>query len=159
MTLQDETMTAPEPEAVEPTHAPSVQVIEAPVSALDDLWPSILPMVRAALDHSGGERDANDIRQMIAEGQGTLWLVVARNKLIGCCVGNIVEWPRKRIATAIIVAGEGFDEWGGELARTLIEWARASGCDALDGWGRDGWPKKLKPFGFQRLYQVVRLEL
>jgi hypothetical protein len=115
-------------------------------------------MVKSALAHSGGEREPVDIAQMLAEGDAVLWLVM-RQSLVGCCVTAVSNWPRKRIATAIIIAGEGWDDWGSALAETVAAWARQQGCDALDGWGRDGWGAKLKPLGFKKTYQVYRLEL
>ncbi len=136
----------------------SFQVRPVPPAIVPAVWPQVLPMIKAALAHSGGEREPGDILQMLTTDAALLWLVMDP-ALVGCCVTNVAQWPRKKIATAIIIAGDGWDDWGASLAEAVIAWARDLGCDALDGWGRDGWPKKLTPLGFKRLYQVVRLEL
>jgi hypothetical protein len=97
--------------------------------------------------------------RMVLMDEAVLWAVTRDSRLVGCCIANAVQWPRKKIATPITVAGDGFDDWGGELDRVLTEWARALGCDLLEGWGREGWAKKLPALGYRRAYTVYRKEL
>ena len=110
------------------------------------------PWIEAALSYSGGTHTFEDVAQGIAEGRMQLW-----DAPDGCCVTEIVEYPRKRVLNGFLA--------GGEMAQILdiipsIEaWAKMQGCDGTELTGRRGWGRVFASHGYRETAVTLRKDM
>lgn len=101
------------------------------------------PWIEAALRHAGGTHLFEDIEAMLASGVLQLWPTPK-----GCIITEIIAFPRKRVVNVFLGGGE-LDQIM-VMHESVIEWAKAQGCDALTMSGRMGWIKPLTAHGWKR---------
>jgi hypothetical protein len=104
-------------------------------------WERCKPWIEAALARDPRGRTIEDIERDIAEGKS--FLLAAPNSAMVC---SIIETRALHIYLG-----------GGDLAelkqsdKALNELARRASCTQVTIWGRKGWERELRPFGFEPL--------
>jgi len=102
--------------------------------------------------------DAFDVYLMCLSGEATLWGVftddVTPDTLNECLVGVVVTkitiYPKGSILTITALAGDDLDAWISIVYGTLTRYWKENNLLGLEEWGRDGWIRKLKKFGFRK---------
>lgn len=85
-----------------------------------------------------------------------LWVIGDFQAIV---VTTIVPRPLHKILWLQFFVGDKMDEWLGDWVKVQDEFARFNNCVAVEACGRVGWDKAAKPFGFERVFSVVRKEL
>lgn len=120
-----------------------------PAALVMDLWPAIEQYVAAAMEFHPFI-DASDIRFILLNGGGCLFLVTEGRKVQGFAVMEVVHYPRRRVANILASGGdEGFTSVAvDQLLPILRQWAAEQGADTLAIMGaRPGWLKLLRDEG------------
>lgn len=112
-------------------------------------WPAVANWCEAALEHGGGLLNLDDVKRAVEQRDMQLWVIHEWRELKAVCVTEIRQWPRAKVLTAIIVAGNDMDRWVGALDDVLTRYAEATGCKAVDAHGRRGWTKTLRDLGWR----------
>lgn len=92
------------------------------------------------------------------ERSAQLWLISDQNQVVGCGITEIYPTP-KGMTCAVPVIGAVSMEHVVPLFETIEQWARSEGCVRLEGFGRQGWVRALKPFGWKPLSVVVEKDI
>jgi len=101
--------------------------------------------IQAALDHSGGTHDFDDIASGVRKGTMQLWPAPR-----GCIVTEIVVYPKKKYINIFLAGGE-LDQIL-DMDDDVKRWAKDQGCTEAMMSGRIGWKKPLKPLGWSPLH-------
>ena len=92
-----------------------------------------------------------DVRVAAKFGDMQLWIAFdAENKIIGCGVTAISEYPSRRLLTVLFIAGSNFRSWRNEMIEILSRWGRDNQCSGLEAYGRNGWSKMLESYNIKR---------
>jgi hypothetical protein len=74
-------------------------------------------------------------------------------------VTEIMVMPDFKILAVPIIAGSNVAKWMPEFSDTMKEFGRIHDCKYIEGYGRKGWIKTMKEFGFKEYSITIRCEL
>lgn len=125
------------------------------------VWDLVLPLVESAIEYSNGEYTADYLLNCINEGDSQLWVGHERNHIVYVCITAIETFKStgKTVLKIQLLAGNGIDEWLESNLPELESWAIDNGATAIWNFGRAGWERKLRPFGFHKVSTVMAKEL
>ena len=118
-----------------------------PPKDVPELWPEIQPLLDKALAYSGEGVTAEDLLPAIEESRAYLWIVVEGYSIESVCLGELVDYPRKKsfyIHAWATKSGHQFDEVMATFEGSVITFAKLNGCDFIEAKVRKGLAKKLK---------------
>lgn len=100
---------------------------------------------------SKGRSNVDDIVRFIYTGQMQLWVIFdEEEKSIGYVVTEIKQYPQSKMLVWQYGAGDyGVLEATNDLVFETIErFAKDTGCNGLEVFGRPGWKREAKRYGF-----------
>jgi len=110
------------------------------------------PWIEAALEHSNGTHEYEDIVEGLIRGRYQLWPAPE-----GCIVTEILTFPRRKILNIFLASGN--------LNQILVmhddlyDWAKARGCDGGMMTGRPGWERVLEKDGWKRKWVTMTKDI
>ena len=119
-------------------------------------WTQIEKWVEDALESSLGYR-AHDILLNVVKGDMQLWLA-EENGIQACAVTQLLQYPRARICSVVVIAGKEMDNWI-HFETDVLRWAKEMGCKAIEGKGRKGWERKMAASGYVPVFVVYRKDI
>lgn len=139
---------------------PYIPTTLAPVAAheLAAWWPRVVEQVRAAIVRGGRLETAEDVLDRLKNDEAQLWLICAPH-VVGIFVTEIFVSSRGRTCAVPIAAGEDLETHIVPVLAKLEQWARAERCVRLEGFGRDGWLRALRPYGWKPVATVIEKDL
>lgn len=131
------------------------------VPQVNEMWHIVLPFIKRALERGHGEYEAEDIYFAIIKGEMQLWAVYGAeiSRLSAICVTEVIQFPKKKMASVVLISGEGIHDWMHLLPEVIEEWAREKGCEEIRVNGRAGWLKALAVYGYSKRYITVGKKL
>lgn len=121
-------------------------------------WREIEPFIERALEYSLGTLAKEQVLEALTSGEMQGFLVCTPN-LVGVCVTRIQIYPATKNLEVLLLAGDGFDEWGGELDGVLRRLGGLTQCNRMVCMGRRGWARKLRQLGWGEQSVLVAKEL
>jgi hypothetical protein len=136
-----------------------IKVLKA--EELAERWHEIKPEVEAALTHGIEETTAHDIFVGAMNYQYECWEAIDDNTGNTLAFGmmRVNTFPQHKQLQFVTTAGEGFDIYGAEGLAHAEQVAKEIGCKYVTVWGRLGWTKKLKDYGYKHTYAVMTKEI
>lgn len=122
-----------------------------------DMPASTLDHIKSALEFSYGERRLQDVMVELVQGSKQIWLGTIDDKFVATVVTHIIDYPQKRTCEVCYLGGEsgsGVVEALGEV-NYIEEWALENNCDDIQVFGRRGWLKALKKYGYSDRYTIL----
>lgn len=122
-------------------------------------WSEIKPHIDKAVDHGVGETSSMDMFRGAMAGNYECWEVVQgeESKCFGMVRINTFENHKQ--LQIVTTTGTDLDEYSSEALAYAEDYARYLGCKYVTLWGRLGWPRKLKQFGYKHIYSVCAKEV
>ena len=117
-------------------------------------WDEIAPVLQRVFDRFDIGITTDNLLQDILTRDMQLWDCGS-----GYAITQIVIKPNFKVLTIPYIAGDGMDEWLGELFETVKAFGQSNGCKYLEGYGRKGWQRRLESFGFAPYAITVRCEI
>jgi hypothetical protein len=111
---------------------------------IDDYWSEIEPLIKKPFDKMNVDYyTLEDIRGFIKDESMQAWIAIDE-KIKGCVITDVINYPRKRILELLFIGGEDLDSWlyGWE---NIKDFAKKEGCKEIKSEGRPGWIKKADP--------------
>jgi hypothetical protein len=124
-------------------------------------WSTISALLIKAIDHGQGESTLTDYMRKILTDMAHCWAVVDdSNNIVGAGLTQYLQYEQHKTLHIIVFAGSNFEEQS-KVFPTVEEFAKQSGCKAIEQWGRPGWAKVLPKYvpGFKEAYVVMRKDL
>lgn len=121
-------------------------------------WPRVVDQVREAIHRGGRLETAEDVLERLKAADAQLWLICAPHA-VGVIITEIFVSSRGRTCAVPIAAGENLETHIVPVLEKLEQWAAAEGCTRLEGFGRAGWVRALRPFGWHPLATIIEKDL
>ena len=111
---------------------------------LISVLPSVQGMLQDVVDRGCGRFSFWDIASAVDAGEMDLFAVIADNKIIGCGVLKVEQYPQMRVALVLAAAGDNFALWRDEWIAVCRRWAQENNCTQVEMIGRVGWMRELR---------------
>lgn len=124
-------------------------------------WDYLSHMLEKVLDHSQGESNTTDYLKKILNEMVHCWVVIDdESQIVGVGLTQYLQYSQHKTLHIIAFSGSNFEEQS-KVFPTVEQFARDSGCKAIEQWGRPGWAKVLPKYvpGFKEAYVVMRKDL
>ena len=136
-----------------------VKVIALKPSEIENQWPILKPYIEMALEYSLGEMSAEEVKEDGIKGIYLFLAFYRDDEILGLITVETVVYSRKKIVCVPHVGGKEIDEWCGLMVDTVKNLAKEQGASNVISYGRQGWLKKLSPYGFKTQYTILSLTL
>ena len=131
-----------------------------PQEAIGSVWKDVDGILKRAVDTVKDKSEVIDILTGVYEGMYVLWVVMNEDdKIIAAFTTRLIQYPRRRALALDWVGGTQMKEWEDQLIDTMKRYGNELGCSHLEGYGRKGWGRALKKYGFYPEYIAYRMEL
>ena len=137
-----------------------MRVSLVPQEAIGSVWKDVDEILKRAVDTVKDKSEVIDILTGVYEGMYVLWVVMNEDdKIIAAFTTRLIQYPRRRALALDWVGGTQMKEWEDQLIDTMKRYGNELGCSHLEGYGRKGWGRALKKYGFYPEYIAYRMEL
>jgi hypothetical protein len=135
-----------------------VHLIPIPAHEVADKWHLAEPWVRSAVEEAALVETVDSYKSRCLDRSAQLWLISDQAQVVGCGITEIYDTP-KGLTCAIPVTGAASMEHIGPALEEIEAWAKSEGCVRLEEYGRIGWTKALKPYGWRPLSVVMEKDI
>ena len=137
-----------------------MRVSLVPKEAVGSVWKDVDEILNRAVDTVKDKSEVIDILTGVYEDMYALWVVMNDDdKVIAAFTTRLIQYPRRRALALDWVGGTQMKEWEDQLIDTMKRYGNELGCSHLEGYGRKGWGRALKKYGFYPEYIAYRMEL
>lgn len=123
-------------------------------------WKVLSGYFKLVIPHGQGESTLTDYLTKILNGHAHCWAVINDNSIVGAGLTEFMNYSQHKTLHIIAFSGSDFEEQS-KVFPTVEQYAKDSGCKAIEQWGRQGWAKVLPKYvpGFKQAYVVMRKEI
>ena len=134
------------------------KVLGVPVEDLPLWWDKAKVLVEKAIPYTDGKTDINQVKKDLLEREMQLWIYVNEHGTIQLAsITRIVVYLHKKKRLEIVFfSGDGSCDIVSAFQRVFESFGRSSGCEALEGIGRNGWTRRMKKYDYELIHSVVR---
>lgn len=122
------------------------------------IWPKVGQFIANALEYSGGEYSADQLKVMLTKGSQSLLVADDEGHIKGAAAVSIICYPNDTVAFVTAIGGKLITSQ--DTFNQLVEWAKSQGCTKIQGAARESierlWRQK---FGFSERYRIVEKTL
>ena len=137
-----------------------MKVSLVPQEAIGSVWKDVDEILKRAVDTVKDKSEVIDILTGVYEGMYALWVVMNEDdKIIAAFTTRLIQYPRRRALALDWVGGTQMKEWEDQWVDTMKRYANELDCSHIEGYGRKGWGRALKKYGFYPEYIAYRMEL
>lgn len=123
------------------------QLLQVPPDKILAVMPDIQPMLQPAIDLSEGRWDVWAVIAHLLQGHMVLWISVRDGKPEAAMVTRIIDYPKMRVLSLPYLGGRARQNWL-RFEPQIIAYAKANGCQELEGYARPGFRRVLKDWLF-----------
>jgi hypothetical protein len=134
-----------------------MMVSMVPPQMIDTCWGEIKEFLERAAKYTYGRYTADDMKEMIEEGDHQLWVAFEGKKFYAAVVTNITNYPKKRFLSLAFCGGKELKLWKDPMLALLRRFARDMGCEAIEATARTGWERVFKHDGFEKHWVTFEL--
>ena len=122
-----------------------------------DVWPAVTDYVQNALEYTDGRYELEDVLEMVKDGGFLLWIAFDGERIKGCVITDMMQYPRKKFLGCPFVTGDEFASWKQPMFEMLQKFARDNDCEGLEATARPGWSRVFKDDGYEAMWQTFQL--
>jgi hypothetical protein len=120
-----------------------------------EIWPAVADLIHRAVLRTNLSHTA-DITREVLEGDGLLWLAIARGRIKAAATTVLTVTDRDTSCVLTACGGTDMPAWLPLLAK-IEAYARAEGCARLRIFGRKGWARVLTDYRIEHV--ILQKEL
>ena len=137
-----------------------MRVSLVPTEAVGHVWKDVDRVLKKAVATVDNKAEMIDILDGIYDGTYVLWVVIdEKDDVIAAFTTRLIVYPQRKALALDWVGGTRMKEWEDQLIDTMRRYANELDCSHLEGYGRKGWGRALKKYGFYPEYIAYRMEL
>ena len=136
-----------------------MQVSPVNTKDIESIWPFIEGYMKRAAKYTYGRYEAEDIKDNLLKEPQQLWIAFDDTKLYGAVVTEITEYPRMKVLTVHFLAGIEFETWKDPMLKLVQQFGKDNGCKLIDSYGRPGWERVWKNYGYTKRFIFYELPL
>ena len=118
------------------------------------LWPEVEQFFVSALEHSGGEYTAEQLKVYLATGQQIMLVADDEGKIKGAASVQLIRYPNDLVCFITAIGGRLITSQ--DMFQQLTAWAKGQGCTKIQGAARESierlWRQR---FNFSERYRIV----
>lgn len=118
-------------------------------------WPHVSGWIGSAVKDAGHCWTVDDVAQRLDGGQMQLWCIWNDANMIGCLLTETYPTARGMTCGIPVVYCSDMDSALLSALDIIEQWARSLGCVRLQGEGRRGWERALRPHGWTTITTQV----
>jgi hypothetical protein len=130
-----------------------------PSPDVEEHWHFAAPWVESAVREGALVETADTYKGRCLDRTAQLWLIRDQDQTVGACISEIYDTPKGLTCAVPICAAVSLDDALVPLFDTFERWARAEGCVRLEGYGRPGWTKAMRPHGWRPVSVVIEKDI
>ncbi len=123
-----------------------------PIQYLDATWNDVSPLLRKAALRSDGRWSIEAIRDEVYKGLQQLWIAYNHEeRIVNAFTTSVGNYPNRKVLSYMFMGGEELMEHLDIIDKAVCEFAKLSGCDAIEIIGRIGFKKPGAKVGFNHI--------
>jgi|TARA_R110001599_G_scaffold209058_1_gene406264 hypothetical protein len=122
---------------------------------LADQWHKLKPLVEKALVHGGGVVTSHGLFLQCLGAVGQCWIREEGE----VCITRFEEIEGKKQLAVVACTSPGWFTHGPEILKILEDFARFNGCKRTVVYGRKGWARALKQYGYNEPFITLTKEV
>lgn len=126
-----------------------------PPELLSLYWPHVSSWIESAIADAGHCWTVDDVIERLGNKMMQLWCIWNDRNMIGCLVTETYQTARGFTCGLPIVYCSDMERALPVVLETIESWARSLGCVRLQGEGRRGWERALRPLGWKTITTQV----
>ena len=122
-------------------------------------WHECAPLVEKALAHGTGDITLYDIFIECLAATSQCWVEKDDDKIVGVAITRVLHHKQY---TELVIVCTTCEDWfikGPEVLEMIEDFARGYGCKYTSVYGRRGWLRVLKKYGYYEPYINLKKEL
>ena len=124
------------------------------------VWDEVVPHLQRVIDVSRGDLNLIATRNQLVSGEQQLYVISRHGEIIAVfCTDVQTMESGLRVLRVPIIGGEEMDQWIDQAVYAWRRLAKELVCDVIRGLGRQGWARKLKPYGLETTHVVYELKV
>lgn len=137
----------------------TIVISAVPAEVLDVVWPDAAPLLEQAVETSGGRYSMERLWEELQERKLGLWVALEGTTPIAAITTRIAVYPDCKALAMDWIGGTRMEEWLPVAHEILGRYGREHGCSHLEGYGRKGWERALRKFGWVPDLITYRMDL
>ena len=131
-----------------------------PSEAVKHVWKNVEEILKKSVSTVKDKANMIDVLKGVFDDVYVLWVVMdEEDNIIAAFTTRLLVYPQRKGLALDWVGGTRMKEWEDQLINTMRKYANELGCSHLEGYGRKGWGRALKKYGFYPEYIAYRMEL
>ncbi len=131
-----------------------------PQEAVGSVWKDVDGILKRAVETVNDKSNVIDVLDGVFDGTYVLWVVLDdADKIIAAFTTRLIVYPQRKALALDWVGGTQMKEWEDQLIDTMKRYANELGCSHLEGYGRKGWDRWLRKYGWKPDYIAYKMEL
>ena len=127
---------------------------------LTDRWYLIKNMVEKSLVHGTGDISAYDLYIECLQAVSQCWIREDEFGTIhGVAMTRVLTHKQYKECVIVCTTSEGWFDHGPEILNLLEDFARNMGCKYTSVYGRKGWARALKKYGYEEPFTTLMKEI
>jgi hypothetical protein len=135
------------------------ELISVPASEVEASWHLAESWVARAVEEGALIETVEGYKARCIDGTAQLWLIRDEIQVFGAMISEVYETARGRTCAAPVVSAVSLDDVLVPLFQEFERYARSHGCSRLEGFGRLGWIRALKPHGWRAVAVVIEKDI
>lgn len=120
-----------------------------PREDLKTIWPVVAPLLAPAVSYSHGRLGMSSIFDAIQDQRNTLWVIYDSSLTVRAAfTTRVAHYPKRSLVVVETAGGRGMNDWLGLVQQTFRDYARDLGADGVEMYGRAGWARALRRYGW-----------
>lgn len=128
-----------------------------PSEALGQFWPVAAPMLEPAVRRAGGRISMDTVYHGLISGSHLLWAMTTDDEVAAVMTTRVAQYPLKKMLVVECLGGKRLSEWVENASATIKRFAKDSGLDGVEMFGRGGWARALEPYGWKHAMVVCEI--
>lgn len=131
-----------------------------PTEAVKLVWKEVARVLEKSVATVKDKAEMIDILDGIFDGTYVLWVVMDEDdSIVAAFTTRLIIYPQRKALALDWVGGTRMNKWNDQMIDTMRNYANELDCSHLEGYGRKGWGRALKKYGFYPEYIAYRMEL
>ena len=125
------------------------------------MWPNVAKVLEKSVFTAKGKYEVNDVLDCILKDELVLWVVLdtTDDEVVAAITTRLIEYPQGNAMAMDWIGGTRMKEWLSMAQESISRYARDHKCKYLEGYGRKGWNRWLRKYGWKPDYIAYKMEL
>ena len=125
------------------------------------MWPNVAKVLEKSVFTAKGKYEVNDVLDCILKDELVLWVVLdtTDDEVVAAITTRLIEYPQGNAMAMDWIGGTRMKEWLFMAQESISRYARDHKCKYLEGYGRKGWNRWLRKYGWKPDYIAYKMEL